>query len=97
MTDDGIPIRKQTARLLGGKMSQGQGTLLLYPDKLAHVHSQTIRWASSVGFVLVRAMGRGRGSSVGGRGNPFADLAAGVRFVPSSLLTKGGNRGFCAT
>jgi len=53
MTDSGIPIRKQTARLLGVKMSQGQGTLLLYPDKLAHVHSQTIRWASSVGFVVV--------------------------------------------
>src|SRR5215468_5078068 len=53
MTDSGIPIRKQTARLLGVKMSQGQGTLLLYPDKLAHVHSQAIRWASSVGFAVV--------------------------------------------
>ena len=53
MTGSVIPIRKQTARLLGVKMSQGQGTLLLYPDKLAHVHSQAIRWASSTGFVVV--------------------------------------------
>jgi hypothetical protein len=53
MTDSGIPIRMQTARLLGVKMSQGQGTLLLYPDKLAHVHSQAIRWATSAGLVVV--------------------------------------------
>jgi hypothetical protein len=53
MTDSGIPIRKQTARLLGVKMSQGQGTLLLYPDQLAHVHSPAIRWASTVGCVVV--------------------------------------------
>src|SRR5262245_16294778 len=53
MTDSGIPIRKQTARLLGVKMSQGQGTLLLYPDKLAHVHSQVISWASGIGFAVV--------------------------------------------
>jgi hypothetical protein len=53
MTDSGTPIRKQTTRLLGVKASQGQGTLLLYPDKLAHVHSQVIRWATSVGFVVV--------------------------------------------
>jgi hypothetical protein len=53
MTDSGIPIRKQTARLLGVKMSQGQGTLLLYPDKLAHVHSPAIRWSSTVGLIVV--------------------------------------------
>jgi len=53
MTDSEIPIRTQTARLLGVKMSQGQGTLLLYPDKLAHVHSQAIRWASSIGLAVV--------------------------------------------
>jgi hypothetical protein len=53
MIDNEIPIRKHTAHLLGVKMSQGQGTLLLYPEKLAHVPSQTIRWASSIGFVVV--------------------------------------------
>jgi hypothetical protein len=53
MTDSGILIRRQTARLLGVKASRREGTLLLYPDKLAHVHSQVIRWATSVGFVAV--------------------------------------------
>jgi hypothetical protein len=53
MTDSGMPIRKQTARLLGVKTIQGQGTLILYPDKLTHVHSQVIRWATTAGFVVV--------------------------------------------
>jgi hypothetical protein len=53
MTGSEIAIRKQTARLLGVKASRRDGTLLLYPDKLAHVHSQTIRWGTSVGFVAV--------------------------------------------
>ncbi len=53
MTDSGIPIRTQTARLLGVKASQGQGTLLLYPDKLAHVRSPVIGWALRIGLLVV--------------------------------------------
>ena len=53
MTGNGSPIRTQTARLLGVKASQGQGTLLLYPDKLAHVHSQARRWGTSAGFIAI--------------------------------------------
>jgi hypothetical protein len=53
MTDSGIPIRRQTARLLGVKASQGQGTLLLYPDKLAHVSSRAAGWGGGIGFAAV--------------------------------------------
>src|SRR5215471_18308145 len=47
------PDPKANGPSIGVKMSQGQGTLLLYPDKLAHVHSQAIRWATGIGFVVV--------------------------------------------
>jgi hypothetical protein len=53
MTGSGIPIRKQTARLWGVKASKGQGTLLLYPDKLAHVSSRAPGWGGGIGFAAV--------------------------------------------
>jgi hypothetical protein len=53
MADSGTPIRMQTARLLGVKTSQGAGTLVLYPDKMVHVRSQAVLWASRIGMVVV--------------------------------------------
>jgi hypothetical protein len=53
MADSGTPIRMQTARLLGVKTSQGAGTLVLYPDKIVHVRSQTVLWATRIGLVVV--------------------------------------------
>jgi hypothetical protein len=53
MADSGTPIRMQTARLLGVKTSQGAGTLVLYPDKVVHVRSQAVLWASKIGLVVV--------------------------------------------
>ena len=57
MTDLASPIRKQTAHLVGVKASRGQGTLLLYPDRLAHVHSQAIGWGSRVGLAALAVPG----------------------------------------
>jgi hypothetical protein len=57
MADIGCPIRKETARQLGVKASQGQGTLLLYPDRLAHVHSPAIGWGSRVGLAVLAVPG----------------------------------------
>ena len=54
MAGSEVVIRKQTARLVGVG-SKGQGTLLLYPDKLVHVHSQAIRWGTSLGLIVVFA------------------------------------------
>jgi hypothetical protein len=45
-----IPIRKQRARLRGPG-DRGEGTLLLYPDKLVHVRSRAFFWAASIGFI----------------------------------------------
>ena len=53
MADSVTPIRMQTARLLGVKTSQGAGTLVLYPDKIVHVRSQAVLWASRIGLVVV--------------------------------------------
>jgi hypothetical protein len=53
MTGQEIPIRIQTARRLGVRASRRQGTLLLYPDKLVHVHSPAIRWGTTVGLLVV--------------------------------------------
>jgi hypothetical protein len=53
MTGSEIPLRMQTARLLGVTASRREGTLLLYPDKLAHVSSPAFRWGTSAGFVTV--------------------------------------------
>jgi hypothetical protein len=53
MTGSETPVRRQTARLLMGKATQGYGTLLLYPDKLAAVRSGAVRAGWVVGFVVV--------------------------------------------
>jgi hypothetical protein len=53
MTDSGIPVRRQTTRLLAGRKTRGYGTLLLYPDKLAAVSSRAIRIGWTVGFIVV--------------------------------------------
>jgi hypothetical protein len=51
MADTAMPIRQQNARLLGERSEVG--TLFLYPDKMAYVPSQVLRWASGIGFLLV--------------------------------------------
>jgi hypothetical protein len=53
MTGSDIPIRKQLARLVNEKASRREGTLLLYPDKLAHVHSQAPAWGAGAGFAVI--------------------------------------------
>jgi hypothetical protein len=53
MVSSGTPIRMQTARLLGVKTSQGAGTLVLYPDKIVHVRSQAVLWATRIGMLVV--------------------------------------------
>src|SRR5215469_8500666 len=53
MIDVGCPIRAQTARRIGRRVAQRQGTLLLYSDRLVYVHSSVIGWSARVGGVLV--------------------------------------------
>lgn len=70
MTDAEIPLRKDPARLLGVGARRGQGTLLLYPDKLAHVSSQAAGWGGGIGFALVAiasfALAHGGPGALGG-------------------------------
>src|SRR5262245_57641657 len=53
MTDSETPVRRQTTRLLAGGKTQGYGTLLLYPDKLAAVSSGAVRIGMIVGIIVV--------------------------------------------
>lgn len=53
MTHSKNPLRRQTARLLVGSGTQGYGTLLLYPDKIAAVRSGAVRAGWVVGFIMV--------------------------------------------
>ena len=70
MTDGEIPLRKDPARLFGAGARRGQGTLLLYPDKLAHVRSQAAGWGGSVGFAVIAivsfALAHGGPGALGG-------------------------------
>lgn len=53
MTDSQIPLQKHPARLFGVPARRGQGTLLLYSDKLAHASSQAAGWGGGAGFAIV--------------------------------------------
>ena len=53
MTDSQAPVRRQTTRLLAGGKTQGYGTLLLYPDKLAAVSSGVVRIGMIVGLIVI--------------------------------------------
>ena len=61
-----MPIRKHPARLWG----HGPGTLLLYPDKLAHVSSRAANVGGGAGFIAVFAvswaLARGGPGALGG-------------------------------
>ncbi len=70
MTDNQAPLRKQPARLFGVSARRGQGTLLLYSDKLAHARSQAAGWAGGIGFAVVAvasfALAHGGPGALGG-------------------------------
>ena len=53
MTGSEPPIRKQPAQLSRSGTNRRQGTLLLYPDKLAYVSSEAAPWGALIGFVGV--------------------------------------------
>lgn len=53
MIDSETPVRRQTTRLLTDGKTQGYGTLLLYPDKLAAVSSGVVRIGMIVGLIVV--------------------------------------------
>lgn len=53
MINSEAPLRRQTTRLLAGTKTQGYGTLLLYPDKLAAVRSGAVRIGMIVGVLVV--------------------------------------------
>ena len=53
MTSSEPPIRKQPAQLSRSGTKRRQGTVLLYPDKLAYVSSQAAHWGNLIGFVVV--------------------------------------------
>jgi hypothetical protein len=86
VTGSEIPIGKQTARLLGVKASRGEGTLLLYPDKLTHVRSQAIRWGTTIGLVAVFAAGFALAQT--GLGALGALIGAGVGWMIGAAIAK---------
>jgi hypothetical protein len=58
MADGETVLRWQVARLLGVKgATWGAGTMLLYPDKIAHVRSLAIRWWPPAGFLALAVPG----------------------------------------
>jgi hypothetical protein len=69
MADGGSPVRKETARL-AGVGAKGQGTLLLYPDRLIHVRSRAGDWGFGIGLLVVvvagLALGSGGPGGIGG-------------------------------
>ena len=86
MTDGEIPLRMQTARLLGVKAGQREGTLLLYRDKLAHVSSPAIRWCTSAGVVAVFIIGFALART--GPGALGALIGAGVGWMTGTAIAK---------
>jgi hypothetical protein len=87
MTASEIPLRMQTARLLGVRASRREGTLLLYPDKLAHVHSQAIRWSTSAGLITVFIVGFALADT--GPGAIGALIGAGTGWMIGAAIAKG--------
>ncbi len=85
MTNDQNPIRAQTARLLGTGRRR-EGTLLLYPDKLIHVHSQAIRWATTISVVAVTIAAFALTHS--GPGALGALIGAGVGWMIGSAIAR---------
>lgn len=98
MTGQEIPIRMKTAQRLGVRVSQRRGTLLLYPDKLVHVHSQAIRWGIAVGVMAVTiaslALTHGGPGALGaliGYGGGWLTGAAIARRQAASRVAAGGD------
>lgn len=92
------PIRMQTARLLGVKPLQGAGTLVLYPDRLVHVRSLVVAWASSAGFVVIAVPGIALpphtgpgavGGLIGAGGGALIGGAIAKRRVPGKVAAAG--------
>ena len=82
MSGGGIPIRTQAARLWG----HGQGTMLLYPDKLAHVSSAVAGVGGAAGFIAVFAASFAVGP--GGPGALGGAIGAGGGWLIGAAIAK---------
>jgi len=86
MTGSDMPIRKQLARLMSEKASRREGTVLLYPDKLAHVNSQAPAWGAGTGFAVILivsfAVFHGGPGAIGGL------IGAGAGWLIGSAIAK---------
>jgi hypothetical protein len=99
MADGEIPLRKDPARVFGAGARRGQGTLLLYSDKLAHVRSQAAGWAGSVGFAVIAiasfALAHGGPGALGGAigaGGGWMIGAAIAKSQAAGKVAAGGDR-----
>ena len=88
MADGETPIRWQTARLLGVRgATRGTGTMLLYPDKIAHVSSAATLWWPLIGFLALAVPGLIVPPHVGS-GAFGAVIGTGVGQVIGSLIAR---------
>lgn len=53
LTENGIPIRSQSARFRVSGTGRGRGIVLLYPDKLAAVNSSAQLWGIFLGPIVL--------------------------------------------